>query len=858
MAYTLQLLHASDLEGGVDALVSAPNFAAIVDTLDDTFENTLLLSAGDNVIPGPFFNTAADFSFGGTDGVLADAYTRYFTEIVGRDLAAEGIEFDFDRGVGRVDISIMNILGFDASALGNHEFDSSTGTLADFIGGQVDDGNIDWTGTFFPYLSANLDFSNDGALSGLATDQILPAENFNESLADLAAGNIGPSIAPATVIEEGGERIGVIGATTQIINNISSIGGVEEISGGTNDMAALAAIIQPQIDAMRDDGINKIILTSHLQQLAFEEELAGLLDGVDIIIAGGSSTLQASEDRLRDGDTAERSYPVLTEDASGNNVAIVSTDEEYSYVGRLVVDFDDDGNLLADTIDDTVSGAFATDAQGVRDVTGATTVEEAIAASPRADIIDDLTDAVETIVEESDAVTFGNHDVFLDGRRGSVRTEETNLGNLTADANLAAARVADSTVDVSFKNGGGIRAEIGAATDTGENAGDGLLSQLDVQNSLRFNNDLILVTLPTEGFLLMLEHGVAETEDGSTPGRFPQIGGFRYSFDTEGTAQEFVTDEDGNLVVDEATGLPQVAVEGSRIKTVSLIDPETGEDIIIARDGVPTEAAPETIRMVTLDFLVETNGDNFPFQELSTDIQYLTRDGGLTPDEDNPNILEEQEALTNFFEANHPNEDDAFAEAETDVANDTRVVQLARNGGEDRILLDENQPKLDIEVTQVLDSGETELFTGGSEVVSVEDGLAFVTNGAQDRIDVFDTATGAKLRDIDLTGVPGFDGVQSVAVKNGLVAAAISVTPEDANGVVALFDTDGTPRGTVEVGNLPDMVTFTPDGSKIIVANEGEPLETLRGGTGVETSEEQESPTLPRPAASTSRSTVIC
>ena len=195
-------------------------------------------------------------------------------------------------------------------------------------------------------------------------------------------------------------------------------------------------------------------------------------------------------------------------------------------------------------------------------------------------------------------------------------------------------------------------------------------------------------------------------------------------------------------MVDEGTGLPQVAVEGSRIKTVALIDPETGEDIVIARDGVLTEAAPESIRMVTLDFLVETNGDNYPFQELSTDIQYLTRDGGTTPDEDDPNILEEQEALTDFFEANHADEDSAFDEAETDVANDTRVVQLARNGGEDRILLDENQPKLDIEVTQVLDSGETELFTGGSEVVSVEDGLAFVTNGAQNRIDVFDTATG--------------------------------------------------------------------------------------------------------------------
>ena len=148
MANTHQLLDASDLEGGVSALENAPNFAAIVDTLDDTFDNTLLLSAGDSFIPGPFFNTAADSSFGGTSGALAQAYTRYFTEVVGIDLEAEGIMF---------------------------EFDSSTGTLADIIGGQFDDGNLDWTGSFFRFLSSNLDFSGGGPLSGLFADEILLA-----------------------------------------------------------------------------------------------------------------------------------------------------------------------------------------------------------------------------------------------------------------------------------------------------------------------------------------------------------------------------------------------------------------------------------------------------------------------------------------------------------------------------------------------------------------------------------------------------------------------------------------------------------------------------------------------------------
>src|SRR6056297_305148 len=822
MAYTLQLLHANDLEGGVAALDNAPNVAAIVDTLEDTFENTILLSAGDNYIPGPFFSTAADFSMGGT---LTAAYERFYTELLGVDLGDTTL--DLGRGGGRVDVTIMNILGFDASAVGNHEFDPGTGAFADIINAERGEGTVDWVGALFPYLSSNIDFSGDANLGGLLTDEILTSDSFAESLGDLAAGNIGPAIAPATIIEENGELIGVVGATTQIIETISSTGGTDEITGGANNMAALAAVIQPQIDALIAAGSNKIILTSHLQQISLEKELAGLLDGVDIIIAGGSNTLQAdAQDRLRDGDEAAEGYPFLTQDVSGNDVAIVSTDGEYSYLGRLVVEFDEDGNLMTETIDETVSGTFATDTQGVLDVTGAATLEEAIDGSLKADIVEDLTDAVQTIVDAADAIAFGNHDVFLDGRRETVRTEESNLGNLTADANLDAARGADAAVMVSFKNGGGIRAEIGSATNEGTDEGDGILSQLDMQNSLRFNNGLVTASVSKEGFLMLLEHGVADTdtEAGNTPGRFFQIGGFRVSFDEAGTAQELVTDESGDYVVDPATDMPKVAVAGDRIKTVALTDPETGDDMVIFRDGAFTAEAPDTINMVTLDFLLLNNGDGYPFQELVSNVQFLTPEGGLTTDPE-ADRLGEQTALADFIQENFPDEDNAFAKAETDVTNDLRIVQLARNGGEDRILLDENQPKLEASIAAELLSGETELFTGGAEVVSVDGDRTYVTNGAQDRIDVFSTATGEKLAEFDLSVVEGFDGVQSVAAKDGVVAAAISVTPEDQYGVVAIFDSEGTLLNTVEVGILPDMLTFTPDGNKILVANEGEPVD---------------------------------
>lgn len=84
---------------------------------------------------------------------------------------------------------------------------------------------------------------------------------------------------------------------------------------------------------------------------------------------------------------------------------------------------------------------------------------------------------------------------------------------------------------------------------------------------------------------------------------------------------------------------------------------------------------------------------------------------------------------------------------------------------------------------------------------------------------------------LDITSlVPEAAGVNSVAYSNGLLALAIEVEPATANGFVAIVDVNalGGPIAAeafqvLEAGALPDMVTFTPDGTKALVANEGEP-----------------------------------
>ncbi|UYV13252.1 MAG: choice-of-anchor I family protein [Phycisphaera sp.] len=115
---------------------------------------------------------------------------------------------------------------------------------------------------------------------------------------------------------------------------------------------------------------------------------------------------------------------------------------------------------------------------------------------------------------------------------------------------------------------------------------------------------------------------------------------------------------------------------------------------------------------------------------------------------------------------------------------------------------------------------------GAAEIVAFDtrSGLAFVSNALAntvDALDISDPNSPTLAFTIDLA--PYGAGVNSVAVSNGLVAVAVEADPKQDPGHVAFFDTDGTFKAAVEVGALPDMVTFTPNGRYALVANEGEP-----------------------------------
>jgi 5'-nucleotidase len=112
----------------------------------------------------------------------------------------------------------------------------------------------------------------------------------------------------------------------------------------------------------------------------------------------------------------------------------------------------------------------------------------------------------------------GRTTVELDARSAVGRTQETNVGNLIADAFRAA-----TGADVGLMNGGSIRAD--------ELIRPGPLTNRNVLSILPFKNRVVKIELDGATLRQALEHGVARSAEDAEPGRFPQVSGVRFTFD---------------------------------------------------------------------------------------------------------------------------------------------------------------------------------------------------------------------------------------------------------------------------------------------------------------------------------------
>ena len=649
-AFTLQLLHLADVDGGgTAAMFNVDDFSALTQYFRQQMpDNTVLVSSGDNYIPGPIFQASEDARMSDVVGVA---------------------------GEGRGETQIQNKLGIQVSAVGNHDLDTGPAGFAGIIS---PDGA--YPGATYPYISANVDFTADAGTAALVT------EGGQE------ASEIGGRIAPSTVITLNGERIGFVGAVTPTLPSITSTGSLEVFPADfTNDDAgleALAAALQPEIDALMDKGINKIILLSHMQVLNVERGLARLLDGVDIIVGGGSNTLLAdSNDVVRDGDTVGGDYPEIYESISGEPVLLVNTEADYKYLGRLVVEFDADGLVVVDSIDPAESGAWA----AIPAI-----VNEVLMADPIAEVVE-VADVIREILSELDGEAFGVTTQFLDGRRAFVRSRETNLGNLSADANLwygqqlvAGVSPAVEPPVISVKNGGGIRAPIGrivspagstseedlqllppAGNDFGKPEGG--ISQLDIQTAFAFNNGLAVVTMTAAELHDLVEEMIK--------GNFAHTAGLRVEFDPSRPAR---SDGDVNL---GGSGL----TDGQRVRKLEvLVDSETETWDLVVENGVLQGDAGRTFRVLALDFLARCAattdgtancGSGWPFNGLQspeyvemTEERFAANDPGFT---DFSITGGEQDAFAEYLQVFHPDAANAY-DVPLDVNERLIPVSVAR------------------------------------------------------------------------------------------------------------------------------------------------------------------------------------
>ena len=824
-AFTLQLLHLSDGEAGLLAGSTAKNLAALVDAFDDDYANTLILAGGDTYLPGPFLAAGTDPS------VIAT-----LNAVTGSTLAANATV-----PIGAVDTAIHNVLGVEVSAIGNHEWDLGSTAFA----GSINAGG-GWVGANYALVSANLDVSGDSAIRGLA-DKTLGGAAANDFIYDNAA-TVKGKIVPAVVVEKGGERIGIVGATTQILEAISSPTGTEikgfptgpGANGETDNMALLAAQLQPIIDQMRADGINKIILQAHLQNITNEKQLATLLKGVDIILAAGSNTrLGDADDEAvsfpgHDANFAD-TYPLVITDAEGGTTLIVNTDNEYTYLGRLKVDFDAQGRIIVDNLDDdaAINGAYAATEENVAEAWN-TTVDNlddtAFAEGTKGDKVADLTDAVGDVIAVKDGNVFGYTDVYLEGERAFVRSEETNLGSLSADANAYAARQAlgasDDLVVVSFKNGGGIRAQIGtlSAPDPVDGTVDKLpppanaeagkaeggVSQLDIENSLRFDNKLMAFDTTAAGLKALLEHGVAA---GTLQGRFPQIGGVSFSWDPD---------------------LPA----GSRVSDIALVD-GNGVSYVLYDNGVLQAGVPATITVVTLNFLAN-GGDGYPAKANGSNFRYLLSDGTLSAPVDEAlnftdnaviasftpagtALLGEQQALGEFMQAFHGTQETAFDVADTSVELDERIQNL--NARNDTVLDDAVVAPVGTEGDDVLAGrpwDETILAGAGDDAVSAGAGNDTVDGGEGD-----DTLLGEAGND-SLVGGAGDDQLVGGVGDDRLEGGAGDDTLDGGDGDDILLGGAGADELNGGAGND----SISADAGDTVDAGTGDDIIVVSGETG--------------------------
>ncbi|WP_053216154.1 cell wall-binding repeat-containing protein [Guptibacillus hwajinpoensis] len=363
----------------------------------------------------------------------------------------------FNKYKGLADVQFMNMMKYDAMVPGNHEFDEGPKTFSEFV-----------QQTKFPIVSSNIDYSKDPYLAPLYKNEMA------------MTGDDG-TIYPAVILDVNGEEVGVFGLTIESTDELSSPG--DTISFLNHQEQA-----EKMVKMFQDKGINKIVALTHLGKTV-EVKLAETVKGIDVVVGGHSHT------KLEDA-------VVVNEDKEPT--LVVQANEYSKYLGDLQVTFNADGVLTEWD-------------EKLLDLSTSKDNEKIYEADPEAQ---KLFEELKKPLEEIEKKVVGESTVYLDGKRGSVRSGETNLGNLITDGMLfKAQQFTDATIAIT--NGGGIR----------ESIDKGPITLGEVLTTMPFGNNLVTIDLTGEEIIATLEHGVSGLETGQ--GRFAHVSGIKYAFDKD-------------------------------------------------------------------------------------------------------------------------------------------------------------------------------------------------------------------------------------------------------------------------------------------------------------------------------------
>ncbi len=341
---------------------------------------------------------------------------------------------------GALAAEMMNKMDYDAMTVGNHEFDDGPEVLRGFM-----------DAVNFPVLMSNADVSGEPLLAG--------------------------KLAKSTIIERGGERLGLIGLTPHDTDELAS-------PGDNVIFTDPVGAVQGEVDRLTAEGVNKIIVLSH-SGYNTDIAVAEGTTGVDVIVGGHSNTYLSNV-----SDRAAGPYPTMV-----GSTAIVQAYAYGKFLGELNVVFDDEGTIASASGEPLLLDRFIAEDE-------ATVARVTEAAAP----LEEIRNLV--VAQASEAI---------DGERGSCRAVECAMGNIIADAMLA--RVKDQGIEIAIQNGGGIRASI----DAGE------VTMGEVYTVLPFQNTLSTFFISGATVVEALENGVSQHEDGA--GRFPQVAGLTFTFD---------------------------------------------------------------------------------------------------------------------------------------------------------------------------------------------------------------------------------------------------------------------------------------------------------------------------------------